>query len=181
VGTITPDFEDVITPFSINEVEFTSADFGDEEFMMVNNDSPKGNSIVQGGIVDVSFNGQTGEAYVPKLIELVNVNPSDDILISKTDGITLNWDSDPNNPFETIFIVMINRGQFFVEDYPDGYISTTAIDSNGSLQIHGSEFNNDFNLDDMVDIYIGRGNEVQIGDTAFTFFNVNLFTAKMTN
>jgi hypothetical protein len=177
LNTVQVDFTEDIQPFIIDGSNFNSELFfennlniGDQENMNMINVTSLGN------LKEVSYQGITEEVYVPKLVEVPQSLFTNNLFvdISKENGITIPWIQDSANPFEKIFLVVVNRGERFSNnaDKQSGVISEVINDENQSFII-SPEALSDFEVGNEVDVYLARGNEIQIKETAFVFYNIN--------
>jgi len=177
-GNIQTDFEDSFIPFEINGIEITE-DFIDEQEKRIPFRTGKNENLMflgdLGTTVVIKVASVSSEVYIPKFVDVSSENfINHDLKISKSNGIVINWVVDVNNPNEDVFLALLNRGFRSSEGpKPSAVISDMVKDENGSYTISPDSLEG-FEIGHVVDFYIGRGNEILKGDTAFIFYNINL-------
>ena len=183
LSTVQVDFMQDIQPFIIDGVNFNSELFFENNLYIGAGENMNMTNVTSlGNMKEISFQEITEEIYVPKLVEVPQSLFTNNLFvdISKENGITIPWIQDNANPFGKIFLVVINRGERFSNDIdnPSGVISEVINDENESFSI-SPEILSQFEVGNEVDIYLARGNEVQINDTAFVFYNINSFFGRI--
>lgn len=171
------------------KIDNKQLDFGKNDVLSFNeNQNPNLIPVVNPGDKNVTFTleGQTKTGTIynskPVIINSLNDNHPAAILISKSTGINLTWTPDSKNGNDKIAVALINRGDILNNSTNPPKNSSISIitDDDGSQTISSSQLSdNNFNLGDYVDIYIGRGNNVKINNTAVIYYNVNLVQGKI--
>ncbi|PPK96315.1 hypothetical protein LY01_00133 [Nonlabens xylanidelens] len=185
-NTVQVDFVgDDIQPFAIDGSNFITDLFSENILYIGAGENMNMTNVTSiGNVKEVIYQGISEEVYVPRLVEVPENLFTNGLFvdISKENGITIPWTQDSYNPFGKIFLVVINRGERFsnIEDNPFGVISEVITDDEESFTISPDALA-DFEIGDGLDIYIARGNEVQINDTAFVFYNINSFFGRIIN
>jgi hypothetical protein len=173
--SIQTDFEENIVPFSINQHNLNEENFNENYLSIGNGQNTNLTDISElGTSMEVSFQGVTEEVYVPHLVNVPSSLFTNNLFvdISKENGLIIPWTGDSANPFGKIFLVVLNRGDRSGTYRPTGVISEVLNDESQSFTISPNTLS-DFKVGDTIDIYLARGNEVQIEDTAFVFYNIN--------
>ena len=183
LNAVQVDFMEDIQPFIIDGANFNSELFFENNLYIGAGENMNMTNVTSlGNMKEISFQEITEEIYVPKLVEVPQSLFTNNLFvdISKENGITIPWIQDNANPFGKIFLVVINRGERFTNDIdnPTGVISEVINDENESFII-SPETLSQFEVGNEVDIYLARGNEVQINDTAFVFYNINSFFGRI--
>lgn len=182
-GVIQTDFESNFIPFEINGIGITESNIDEDENLIPFRTGKNPNLLFLGNLgtnLEISLQGQTVEVYNPKFVNVSSESfINQELRISKTNGIEINWEADENNPNEDLFLVLINRGdRNSVTDKPDAVVSTVVKDENESFVLSPNALNG-FSVGHDVDFYIARGNEILLGETAFVLYNINLIGGKI--
>ena len=183
LNAVQVDFMEDIQPFIIDGANFNSELFFENNLRIGAGENMNMTNVTSlGNIKEISYQEITQEVYVPNLVEVPQTLFTNNLFvdISKENGITIPWIQDNANPFGKIFLVVINRGERFTNDIdnPTGVISEVINDENESFIISGEDLSA-FDVGNEVDIYLARGNEVQINDTAFVFYNINSLSGRI--
>lgn len=183
-GNIQTSFNNEFVEFKINEKSFTHSQFFNHAFDISSTTNSEHQDIMNTGVnASIEHMGSSADIYVPKkmLIDESNFDDSISLHFSKSDGKTITWDSDTDNPTDKVFLVIVERQTPFNSPVVKT-LSTITLDSSddGSISINANDLK-DFKVGNELDIYMARGNEMVIGDTGFVFYNVNLIYGKVVN
>ncbi len=139
----------------------------------------EGNHIVTINVKGVEVQGSI---YNPKPVIMEDIDQSF-IQIDRSIGLTLNWESDANNGNDKIAISLINRGDILSSNPTAPTLNseiTLITDDDGQYTITPAELiNANFNMDDIIHIYVGRANVAAIGKTAVVYFNNNFLAGQV--
>lgn len=179
-GSVQIDFTEPYEFFDVDGSIFPETSFQDNSIYVTENLNDSLQHIFKlGEPKQIIHKNTDAEIYVPNFVKLNSnlIEVGEFFEISKSRGAELEWEQDFANSNSYLFLVIIDRGE--INSVPtNAVISKTLEDSSGRVDISPSELN-DFSNDGKVDIYLARGNEQMIEDTAFTFYNVNVISAKM--
>lgn len=175
LNNVQVDFMEGFQPFKIDGSNFNSGLFVENNLSIGNGENMNMTNVTSlGNLKEISYQGINEEVYVPNLVEVPQSLFTNNLFvdISKANGLTIPCVQDSDNPFSKIFLAIMNRGERFVDDNAQGVISEILNDENQSFFI-SPEALSDFEIGNEVDVYLARGNEVQINETAFVFYNIN--------
>lgn len=182
-GTIQTDFSEQFIPFSLGTIEITEQMIDSDENLIPFRPDKNNNLLFLGELgnyISISHQNESAEFYIPKLVNVTSDSFNNNMLtLSKSNGIEFNWTPDNLNPIGNLFLVIVNRGDRWSEtDKPTSIVSEILSDEEGNFLLPNTSLN-DFSVGDDVDFYIARGNEMLLGETAFTFYNVNTISGKI--
>lgn len=171
-------------------IDATTVDFTNDKPLLNigQNINPELLSVLDSGDrkITTKVNGEshTNTVYNPKPVQVQNLN-SAFLEISISGGLVLNWDVDKDNPLNQVAISLINRGDLLniTEEYEpvakDSDISIIVNDS-GQYTISPESISEaNFDLNDIIYIYIGRANVGMVDKTAIIYYNTNLLAGKV--
>jgi hypothetical protein len=183
IGNVQTDFNTKFEDFKINEKTFSASQFSNHVFDISSTLNSDYQSLMNTGLnATVDYEGINENVYVPKRIFL-NENDFDDNIslhFSKTNGKNINWNTDTANPVDRVFIVITERDTPFTGVNKSVNSITLEVADTGNIAITANDLQK-FTVGSDLDFYIARGNEKIIGNTGFTFYNVNLIYGKVVN
>jgi hypothetical protein len=183
-GDVQTSFNEEFIEFKINEKSFYKEQFSNHAFDITSTSNSSYQDIMNTGVnALIEHVGSTANIYVPKkmLIDESNFDDPISLHFSKSDGKTITWNPDTDNPSDKVFLVIIERQTPFNSSVDKTLNTITLVlPDDGNISISSNDLKN-FKIGNNLDIYMARGNEMVIEDTGFVFYNLNLIYGKVVN